>query len=80
MAILRSFVICQAALTLQRMLTVALKSSFTVRGGGEEKDRRQKERELLFSPNKDNIYAFHSQCQLREAQTWKSIMGCFLKV
>lgn len=50
--------------------------------GGKDTERwRETEREgaVVFS-NKDNIYAFHSRCQLKEAQTWKSIMERFLKV
>ena len=39
----------------------------------------ERERAVVFG-NKDNIYAFHSRCQLKEAQTWKSIMERFLKV
>lgn len=36
-------------------------------------------RAVVFS-NKDNIYGFPSHRQLKETQTWKSIMERFLKV
>lgn len=42
--------------------------------------RKERERGAVVFGNKDNIYAFHSRCQLKEAQTWKSIMERFLKV
>lgn len=45
-----------------------------------DRGRQQKERGAVVFGNKDNIYAFHSCCQLKEAQTWKSIMERFLKV
>ena len=81
MAILRSFVICQAELTLRQVPNIALISSFVVREEKEKKDRGgQKERGAVVFCNKDNIYAFPSHCQLKETQTWKSIMERFLKV
>lgn len=89
-AILRSFVICRAPLTLQRTPTVALISSF-MESDGKEEEKKERWRDdgrragavvffVFFFGNKDNIYAAPWQRQLRETQTWKSIMERFLKV